>query len=75
MQNILRFVKFVRFDSKSAPTSTQKLIRGTISSVRYSEFAEDLCGAFVAADIPLYKIRNKNVKDFLEKYAETQSPV
>jgi len=39
-----------------------------------SQFAEDLCGAFVAADIPLYKMRNKKILSFLEKYTEHKIP-
>ena len=33
-----------------------------------AQFAEDLCGAFITADIPLYKIRNEKNLFFLEKY-------
>jgi hypothetical protein len=38
---------------------------------KFSTFAADLCKAFVSADIPLFKINNPNVRNFLLKYTQT----
>ena len=74
----LRSAKHIEICECNAATSgatfAQKLIGEIISSVRYSQFAKDFCGTFVAADVPLYKIRNKSIKDFLEKYTEHKVP-
>lgn len=39
-----------------------------------SEFYMDLCEAFVAADIPLYKLRNPVLSSFLQKYCGRNIP-
>lgn len=41
---------------------------------RVSEFSYDLCQAFLAADIPLYKINNPTLKHFLAKYTRQHVP-
>jgi hypothetical protein len=41
---------------------------------KFVTFAIDLCKAFVSADIPLFKINNPEVRNFLVKYTETDSP-
>lgn len=54
---------------------TQTLIgECSTSQDKNVQFAEDLCSALVSADIPLYKIRNKNIISFLEKYTEYKVP-
>ncbi|PSN53918.1 hypothetical protein C0J52_02454 [Blattella germanica] len=39
-----------------------------------SEFSYNLCQAFLAADIPLYKINNPTLKHFLAKYIRQHVP-
>jgi hypothetical protein len=38
---------------------------------KFATFATDLCKAFVSADIPLFKINNPEVRNFLLKYTKT----
>lgn len=44
------------------------------SNSKANVFAQELCDVFVAADIPLSKLRNKSVVAFLEKYTEFKIP-
>lgn len=54
--------------------STQQLF-GECSTVnKDDQFAKDLCLAFIGADIPLYKMRNTNIRIFLEKYTDHKVP-
>lgn len=39
-----------------------------------SEFNEDLCRAFLAANIPLNKLTNPHLKDFLQKHSKFNTP-
>jgi hypothetical protein len=41
---------------------------------KFATFAKDLCKAFVSADIPLFKINNPEVRNFLLKYTQTDPP-
>lgn len=48
---------------------------GDISTVSTdTDFHKDLCRAFIAADIPLYKIRHVQIKSFFEKYTSYKVP-
>jgi hypothetical protein len=47
-------------------------LSATISS-KFATFATDLCKAFVSTDIPLFKINNPEVKNFLLAYTQTDS--
>jgi hypothetical protein len=65
-----------RFKQKYRP-GRQSLIgesSATISSSgpsKFAAFSTDLCKAFVSADIPLFKINNPEVRNFLLKYTQT----
>lgn len=41
---------------------------------RKSEFSRELCEAFLAADIPLWKLQNKKLHNFLEKWTHQNIP-
>lgn len=41
---------------------------------KLSPFAKDLCSALIAADIPFYKLENKEFRNFLEKYTNKKIP-
>lgn len=43
-------------------------------SSRKSEFAMDLCRSFVDAGIPLWKLENKSIRAFLQKYTNQSVP-
>ncbi|XP_039970749.1 uncharacterized protein LOC120782507 [Bactrocera tryoni] len=59
---------------KKSSTSTQPLLTQTTSS-NQNQFAQDLCKALVASDIPLYKLRNENLKSFFfGKYVDLTIP-
>lgn len=47
---------------------------GESSKSKDTQFAEDLCSGLISADIPLYKMRNKNFVSFLETYREYKVP-
>ncbi|KAJ4445918.1 hypothetical protein ANN_12604 [Periplaneta americana] len=49
------------------------LTQPTTSNVR-SEFNIDLCRSLISADIPLYKLKNKVFREFLEKYTQHTIP-
>jgi hypothetical protein len=38
---------------------------------KFATFVTDLCKTFVSADIPLFKINNSKVRNFLLKYTQT----
>jgi hypothetical protein len=67
-----------RFKQKDRP-GRQSLIgefSATSSSSgpsKFSTFATDLCKAFVSPDMPLFKINNPEVRNFLLKYTQTDS--
>ncbi|PSN44791.1 hypothetical protein C0J52_05580 [Blattella germanica] len=44
------------------------------SSSRQSQFSFDLCKAFLASGIPLWKIENPTLREFLEKYTKESVP-
>lgn len=52
---------------RKSTSSTQQFLVETASSGN-AQFTVDLCKAFIASDIPLYKIRNDNLKSFFQKY-------
>jgi hypothetical protein len=41
---------------------------------KFATFATDLCKASVPTDIPLFKINNPKVRNFLLKYTQTDPP-
>jgi hypothetical protein len=41
---------------------------------KFATFATDLCKAFVSADIPLFKINNREVRNFLLKHTLADPP-
>lgn len=47
---------------------------GTSTSSRNNEFASELCAAFVAANIPLTKLKNEVLRNFLSKYTKQNIP-
>ncbi|KAJ4430864.1 hypothetical protein ANN_19455 [Periplaneta americana] len=49
------------------------LTQPTTSNV-ISEFNIDLCRSLISADIPLYKLKNKVFREFLEKYTQHTIP-
>ncbi|KAJ4435470.1 hypothetical protein ANN_18086 [Periplaneta americana] len=49
------------------------LTQPTTSNVRF-EFNIDLCRSLISADIPLYKLKNKVFREFLEKYTQHTIP-
>ncbi|KAJ4448804.1 hypothetical protein ANN_00195 [Periplaneta americana] len=49
------------------------LTQPTTSNVR-SEFNIDLCRSLISADIPLYKLKHKVFREFLEKYTQHTIP-
>ena len=53
---------------------TQQLLGQNSKAITNINFAEDLCSAFIDADIPLYKIRHASIKSFLERYTEYSVP-
>lgn len=50
------------------------LISSYAVSHRQSQFSLDLCRAFIDAGIPLFKIENFTLKNFLQKYTREQVP-
>jgi len=59
----------------------QQLISNTIQSTastsatsKKSQFSTDLCQAFVSANIPIWKLTNSNLRNFLEKYTNETIP-
>lgn len=63
---------------KYAKTSAkqQTLLPTTLArpGPKHSQFNQDLCKAFVSADIPLNKLNNKELVSFLEKYTDQKVP-
>jgi hypothetical protein len=57
--------------TKIAPV--QKLL-SQFSNNSFSQFCFDLCDAFVAADIPLWKLTNPTLRNFIEKYTQCKVP-
>ncbi|PNF19297.1 hypothetical protein B7P43_G07511 [Cryptotermes secundus] len=57
--------------TKSAPV--QKL-HSEFSNNSFSQFSFDLCEAFLAADIPLWKLINPTLRNFIEKYTQCKVP-
>jgi hypothetical protein len=43
-------------------------------SILKSDYNYDLCEALIAADIPLFKLKNEKFKNFLEKYTKNKTP-
>ncbi|PNF36587.1 hypothetical protein B7P43_G15044 [Cryptotermes secundus] len=44
------------------------------SNNSFSQFSFDLCEAFLAADIPLWKLTNPTLRNFIEKYTQCKVP-
>ncbi|PNF20259.1 hypothetical protein B7P43_G15454 [Cryptotermes secundus] len=57
--------------TKSAPV--QKLLSEFSNNI-FSQFSFDLCEAFLAADIPLWKLTNPTLRNFIEKYTQCKVP-
>lgn len=49
------------------------LTEKTVASTSKNEFYVDLCEAFLASNIPLNKLNNRNLKGFLQKYCKNQN--
>jgi hypothetical protein len=45
-----------------------------INSDSQTQFYIDMCNAFVGANIPLWKLQNSNLRQFLEKYTKKNIP-
>lgn len=52
---------------------TQPLITTSVAA-GLSKFSMDLCEAFISADIPLYKLNNPKLRDFLKTYTNEIIP-
>ena len=59
---------------KSAPLQTLLSADSFKQGPTLSEFNKNLCGAFVSAGIPLYKLKNRQLKEFLEHYTKQIVP-
>ncbi|PNF17096.1 hypothetical protein B7P43_G16102 [Cryptotermes secundus] len=57
--------------TKSAPI---KKLLSEFSNNSFSQFSSDLCEAFLAADIPLCKLTNPTLRNFIEKYTQCKVP-
>ena len=60
----------LRFDARPE----RQILLNELPAAQRCEFIQDLCEAFVAADIPWNKLKNEKFKDFLEKYTGRKVP-
>ena len=60
--------------TKPGDQQTSLLTTFSASTSRKSTFSLELCKAFVDAGIPLWKLENKSLKLFLEKYTKEVIP-
>ena len=60
---------------ESQPVAEQRQLLTSVSDAgNRSKFATDLYAAFMAVDIPLHKLLDPRLKDFLEEYTLTKVP-
>ncbi|KAJ4429514.1 hypothetical protein ANN_21683, partial [Periplaneta americana] len=52
----------------------ETIVFNTTNNIECSEFNIDLCRSLISADIPLYKLKNKVFREFLEKYTQHTIP-
>ena len=76
---VLQHLKSARH--KKAVSESSENIASTSQAVSLSpslpsrdQFHQDLCKAFIDADIPLWKLGNQSLKSFLNKYTERNIP-
>ncbi|ODM94768.1 hypothetical protein Ocin01_11913 [Orchesella cincta] len=55
-------------------TKTEKKTQQLMTQPVKNEFAADMCKAFLSADIPMNKINNPTIRQFLEKYTKKAVP-
>lgn len=72
----VKTVKHTKLKSvkNTAPQQTLLSAASFKSGPKLSEFNKNLCSAFVSAGIPLYKLRNEKLKEFLEHYTKQIVP-
>lgn len=64
----------------SRATSTRQVLLGETASSSHtpvsksSEYYADLCKAFLSSDIPLYKLKSPELRTFLTKYTNFETP-
>ena len=69
-----KHVKLATKRGETASQSVQQLVPFLEASGKRSEFAMDLCNAFLAADIPLRKLDTLELKEFLERWTKKEVP-
>lgn len=67
--SILDHTKKMYLDAQQAAAAAASGLAG-----RKSQFSMDLCAAFIAADIPFWKLDNPQLRAFLEKYTHEHVP-
>lgn len=60
--------------TKCTQKQVNLLTNFVVESTRKSQFSMDLCKAFISADIPLWKLENPILREFLKKYTNEQIP-
>lgn len=65
--------KHLELCDRKKERATQALLTN-LDSDAINKFSLDLCEAFVSADIPLAKLRNPNLRNFLKKYTNENIP-
>lgn len=74
VQQHLGTAKHKKFVEKSQTNCSQSLLTSYSNDPSINQFSMDLCKTFLAANIPLHKINNPDVKVFLEKYTKHFAP-
>ena len=61
--------------TKDKSSTSTSLLKPALQAIRkQSQFSLDLCNAFVSSGIPLWKLENPALKDFLRLYAKENVP-
>ena len=60
--------------AKKQPLISEPVPSASIQPCRFSVYCEDLCRAFVSADIPISKVNEPQLKKFLTKYSNIDTP-
>ncbi|PSN38511.1 hypothetical protein C0J52_22137 [Blattella germanica] len=77
---VLQHLSTSRHEARASKTTSQKQLLLTEPQAQKrpgpqkSEFASDLCRAMVCADIPIWKLKNPVLCEFLEKYTHETVP-
>lgn len=66
--------KHKELKERSVTKISQQFLGESSAASKDDQFGEDLCEAFIAADIPLYKIQNTKIRHFFEKYTDYKIP-